>query len=77
MRVYCGTERVRSHVLSGTRVLSGFERAEGPASVGLVALPVLKWPKRARLKQGIGPVHFLCTVQQLQHGLSSPRESPC
>ena len=54
MGVYCGIERVRtrvlvscacgglSTVLSGARVLSGFERADGPASAGLGAMPVLK-----------------------------------
>ena len=49
--MYCGTERGKgacpcggvSTVLSGARVLSGFKRAEGPASVRLGAMPVLEF----------------------------------
>ena len=84
-RVFCGTERgkdacaqwvctavlrgVRTRILSGTRVLSGFERAEWPASVSLRAMPVLKFSldvfRLHRMAPSMRSLHM-----QLQHGLT-------
>ena len=53
---------VRARILSGTRVLSRFERAEGPASVGPGAMPGLKFSldycRLYRMTPSMRPLHM-------------------